>query len=137
MNKRPPSKTRLTWAIKNVLIMLAVKAFHSIKVVSFILLIIFTLQIADLVCIGEGTAKETQRVQDGYQIKAADLDNGSEAPSSSTIPDHCHCPCHLKFSSPSLIVAFYQAIGLPLIQTVDSAFPETSHDIFIPPKALI
>ena len=109
------------------------------KITGFFLLIVFTLQVTDLTCLGEDKAFNSTGIQGEYQfIHAVDMDNGSSAYSPVGILDKCQCPCHLSFTySPFTGITSYQVIGLPLTSTSNLSLKKISPDIFQPPKVLI
>ncbi|HLE17449.1 MAG TPA: hypothetical protein VI728_04090 [Syntrophales bacterium] len=108
------------------------------KFIGFLLLIVFTLQVTDLACVGEDLPRSALGIQGGVQLIAADLDEGKRSYSPSGILDECQCPCHLSFTNtPSTEVSSIQTISLSLFAAADLSLKKISADIFQPPKVLI
>ncbi|MBI3754290.1 MAG: hypothetical protein HY266_09680 [Deltaproteobacteria bacterium] len=104
------------------------------KATGIFLLIIFTLQMTDIACIGEDLSLNTLGIQGENQLIKADLKEHSPV----SVLDGCQCPCHLSFLQfPSTEVISYQAIGLPLTFAGNPCLKKVSANIFQPPKVLI
>lgn len=123
--------------VRNKYIVYPMKIDRLVKTMSILLFVIFTLQVSGLTCFGEPLFK-IPRVQNDYQIKAIDSDNGGNSYSPVLNLDDSHCPCHLSFSHfPSIASAYYPSfVQLPLIQKDDIPIKILT-DIFHPPKVLI
>jgi hypothetical protein len=107
------------------------------KIIGFFLLVVFTLQVTDLTCSGDGLPLNTG-IHGEKQLIKADVDKGKNAYSPAGILDDCLCPCHLSFTqSPSTEVNTYQTISLSSFPAGDLSLKEISTDIFQPPKVLI
>jgi len=111
------------------------------KIIGLFLLIIFTLQVTDLACIGEDrfvNATNTAGVHGENQLIKADLDEGNNINPTADILAQCQCPCHLGFmETPFAEVTSYQSISLSSFPAVDLSLKKISTDIFQPPKLLI
>lgn len=106
------------------------------KIISFFLLIVFTLQVTDIICVGEELSFNTHAIQGEYQHIKADLDKGKSAYPPAGI--HDQCPCHLSFMQTlSTEVTSYQSIGVSSFLAGDLFLKKISTDIFQPPKVFI
>ncbi len=106
------------------------------KVIGMLFLIVFVLQVTDIICVGEDLSFNTHAIQGEYQRIKADLDKRQSADSPAGI--HDQCPCHLSFTqTPSTEVNSYQSIGVSSFLAGDLSLKKISTDIFRPPKVFI
>jgi len=107
------------------------------KVIGLVLLIVFTLQVSDLTCIGDSLSLNTPGTYGENQHITAELNKGKTAPPAVSL-NQCQCPCHLSFThAPSTEANSYRSICLSLLPAGEQALKEISTDIFQPPKVLI
>jgi len=101
------------------------------------LLVIFTLQVTGMTCVGEDISSNAAAAQDECQLKAPCTDCGSST-HSTAIFDEYHCPCHLSFSQPpSETIVSYHTTELLSVKTGGPSIKGISIDIFQPPRTLI
>jgi|GEM_PF-5492323 hypothetical protein len=108
------------------------------KIIGVFLLIVFTLQVTDLACVGEELPSSAAGIQSSEQILSADINEVKRAFSPGGILDECQCPCHLSFTNtPSTEVSSVQIISASLFAAFDLSLKKITSDIFQPPKILI
>ena len=113
------------------------KVSHIIKSGILLLLIIFTLQVTGMSCVGEDISLNANVGQGECQLKAPCKDDVGNTHSGALF-DKYHCPCHLSFSqSPSETIAYYQTIELLSVRTGVPSIKGISVGIFQPPRVFI
>ncbi|TAN63180.1 hypothetical protein EPN18_03085 [bacterium] len=107
------------------------------KIIGLFLLILFTMQVTDLTCVGDDLSLNTFECCENQLIKA-DSGKGKTAYSLAGILDQCQCPCHLSFTqTKSVEVISCQSIVVASFFAGDQTLKKISADIFQPPKVLI